>query len=157
MPLKGGKTSQSPPFQGGFRGILGFYSPIEASAPSRGYTQGCRIGYVDLCEKWDCKLIEFNGESEYVHILFQYYPKMEISKFINGIESVFSRHICAEFAEVIDAVCRKGILPKIRRHPKIIARQCFALAHTPLISWLRQRSEPPLTLTGRVRDFPACC
>ncbi|MEM8779401.1 MAG: IS200/IS605 family transposase, partial [Cyanobacteria bacterium P01_G01_bin.49] len=31
----------------------------------------------DLCEKWDCKLIEFNGEANHVHLIFQYYPQME--------------------------------------------------------------------------------
>ena len=28
----------------------------------------------DLCQKWDCKLIEFNGEANHVHLLFQDYP-----------------------------------------------------------------------------------
>jgi len=30
----------------------------------------------DLCQKWDCKLIEINGESDHIHILFQYYPQL---------------------------------------------------------------------------------
>ena len=28
----------------------------------------------DLLGKWDCKLVEFNGEEEHVHVLFQYHP-----------------------------------------------------------------------------------
>ena len=28
----------------------------------------------ELLIKWDCKLIEFNGESDHVHLLFQYHP-----------------------------------------------------------------------------------
>ena len=24
----------------------------------------------DLCEKWDCKVIEFNGEDNHIHLLF---------------------------------------------------------------------------------------
>ena len=36
----------------------------------------------DLCEKWDCKVIEFNGEDNHIHLLFQYYPQIpeEINK-----------------------------------------------------------------------------
>jgi len=30
----------------------------------------------DLCQKWNCKLIEFNGEADHIHLLFQYYPQM---------------------------------------------------------------------------------
>jgi len=25
---------------------------------------------LDLCQKWDCKLSEFNGETDHVHLLF---------------------------------------------------------------------------------------
>jgi putative transposase len=42
----------------------------------------------DLCQKWDCKLIEFNGEADHIHLLFQYYPQMDVSKFVNNIKSV---------------------------------------------------------------------
>jgi putative transposase len=36
----------------------------------------------DLCEKWDCKVIEFNGEDNHIHLLFQYYPQMELPKLV---------------------------------------------------------------------------
>jgi putative transposase len=29
--------------------------------------------FLDLLVKWDCKLIEFNGEEDHIHLLFQYY------------------------------------------------------------------------------------
>ena len=51
----------------------------------------------DLCEKWDCKLIEVNGETDHIHMLFQYYPQMELPKFVNNIKSVTSRKIRAEY------------------------------------------------------------
>ena len=43
-----------------------------------------------FCEKWNCKMIEFNGEDNHIHLLFQYYPQMELPKFINNIKSVTS-------------------------------------------------------------------
>jgi len=39
----------------------------------------------DLCDKWGCKMIEFNGEEDHIHLLFQYYPQMELPKFISKI------------------------------------------------------------------------
>ena len=64
----------------------------------------------DLCEKWDCKLIEFNGEQDHIHLLFQYYPQMEIPKFVNNIKTVTSRRLRSEFAEHVDQIYWKDVL-----------------------------------------------
>lgn len=66
--------------------------------------------FSDLCQKWDCKIIEFNGEDNHVHLLFQYYPQMELPKFINNIKSVTSRRLRKEFAEEINKVYWKQVL-----------------------------------------------
>ena len=47
----------------------------------------------ELLEKWDCKLIEFNGEEDHVHLLFQYHPDVELSKLVNNLKSVSSRKL----------------------------------------------------------------
>jgi len=64
----------------------------------------------DLCERWDCKLIEFNGESDHVHLLFQYYPQMELPKFVSNLKSVSSRRLRTEFAERVDQFYWKSVL-----------------------------------------------
>jgi putative transposase len=56
----------------------------------------------ELMEKWDCKLIEFNGESDHVHILFQYKPQICLSTLINNIKTVTSRRIRKEFSERLE-------------------------------------------------------
>jgi len=55
--------------------------------------------FYDLCEKWSCKLIEFNGEEDRIHLLFQYYSQMDLSKFVNNIKSVASRRLRSEFPQ----------------------------------------------------------
>jgi putative transposase len=64
----------------------------------------------DLCQKWNCKLIEFNGEAAHIHLLFQYYPQMDLSKFVNNIKSVSSRRIRSEFADHINSIYWKDVL-----------------------------------------------
>ena len=64
----------------------------------------------DLCQKWSCNLIEFNDEAEHVHLLFQYYPQMELSKFVNNIKSVSSRKIRSQFKEYLDKIYWKDVL-----------------------------------------------
>ena len=64
----------------------------------------------DLCHKWDCKVIEFNGEDNHIHLLFQYYPQMELPKFIGNIKSVTSRKLRQEFPEQINKFYWKKVL-----------------------------------------------
>lgn len=71
-----------------------------------------RLGEIveDLCQKWDCKLIEFNGEEDHVHLLFQYFPQMELTKFINNLKTVTSRRLRSEFQERINQFYWKDVL-----------------------------------------------
>lgn len=64
----------------------------------------------DLCSKWDCKVIEFNGEDNHIHLLFQYYPQLELPKFVGNIKSVTSRKLRQEFPEEINKVYWKKVL-----------------------------------------------
>lgn len=63
----------------------------------------------DLLEKWDCKLIEFNGEEDHVHALFQYHPDVELSKLVNNLKSVSSRKLRQEFAEHLEQFYWKDV------------------------------------------------
>jgi putative transposase len=54
-------------------------------------------------------MIEFNGESDHIHLLFQYLPQMEIPKFVNNIKSVTSRRIRSEFSDEIDKIYWKDV------------------------------------------------
>lgn len=58
----------------------------------------------DLCEKWQCDLIECNGEPNHLHVLFRYAPQMQLSKFIDNLKSVSSRRIRSEFDTELRAV-----------------------------------------------------
>ncbi|MGK7874944.1 MAG: IS200/IS605 family transposase [Xenococcaceae cyanobacterium] len=64
----------------------------------------------DLLTKWDCSLIEFNGEEDYVHILFQYYPDLQLSTLVNNIKSVTSRRLRQEFTAHLGKFYRKPVL-----------------------------------------------
>lgn len=65
--------------------------------------------FVELLEKWDCKLVEFNGEEDHVHALFQYHPDIEISKLVNNLKSVSSRKLRQEFAEHLEGFYWKDV------------------------------------------------
>ena len=66
--------------------------------------------FLDLLVKWDCKLVEFNGEENHIHLLFQYHPDLQISTLVNNLKSVSSRRLRQEFADRVDGFYRKDVL-----------------------------------------------
>jgi putative transposase len=64
--------------------------------------------YADLLAKWDCKLIEFNGEEDHIHLLFQYFPDIALNKLVNNLKSVSSRRIRQEYGEKLDAIYKSA-------------------------------------------------
>ncbi|MGK7926414.1 MAG: IS200/IS605 family transposase [Spirulina sp.] len=72
----------------------------------------CRLHKIleSLLIKWECKLIEFNGEENHIHLLFQYHPNILLSKLVNNIKTVTSRKLRQEFAEQVNKFYWKDVL-----------------------------------------------
>jgi putative transposase len=64
----------------------------------------------DLLAKWECRVVEFNGEENHVHLLFQYHPGVELSKFVNNIKTVTSRKLRSEFEDRVHQFYYKDVL-----------------------------------------------
>jgi transposase family protein len=47
--------------------------------------------FENVCSKFEAKLVEFNGESDHVHLLIIYPPKVAISSLVNSLKGVSSR------------------------------------------------------------------
>ncbi len=45
----------------------------------------------NLSKKWGVEISEINGEEDHLHILFNYYPQMQLSKYVNNLKTVTSR------------------------------------------------------------------
>ncbi|MDY6898929.1 MAG: IS200/IS605 family transposase [Cyanobacteriota bacterium] len=63
----------------------------------------------ELLEKWDCKLIDFNGEEDHIHCLFQYHPDVVLSKLVNNLKSVSSRKLRQEYSEHLSEIYWKEV------------------------------------------------
>lgn len=48
-------------------------------------------------ESWGCNILEFNGEEDHIHVLFEAPPQVELAKLINNTKTVSSRRIRKEF------------------------------------------------------------
>jgi putative transposase len=56
--------------------------------------------FTDIGSKYHVTLLEWNHDSDHVHVLFKAHPKTELSKFINAYKSASSRIIKKEFPHV---------------------------------------------------------
>ncbi|MBW4646308.1 MAG: IS200/IS605 family transposase [Goleter apudmare HA4340-LM2] len=65
--------------------------------------------FEELLVKWDCKLVEFNGEDNHIHLLFQYHPDLELSKLVNNLKSISSRKLRQEFSEHLKTFYSKDV------------------------------------------------
>jgi len=63
-----------------------------------------------LTDKWAGKVIEFNGESDHVHLLVELSPKAAPSVFANNIKTVTSRLLRRDFKEHLTGFYRKPTL-----------------------------------------------
>ena len=54
----------------------------------------------DTLIKWECTLVEFNGECDHVHLLIDYKPDIALSKLIANLKTVSSRLIRRDFPEL---------------------------------------------------------
>ncbi len=54
----------------------------------------------DVCESFDCRLEEFNGETDYVHLLVSFPPTVEVSRLVNSLKGVSSRYMRRDYPEL---------------------------------------------------------
>ncbi len=53
-----------------------------------------------VCADFETELAEFNGETNHVHLLVNFPPKVALSKLVNSLKGVSSRRMRQEFPEL---------------------------------------------------------
>lgn len=95
--------------------------------------------FYELCGKWDCKVVEFNGEANHVHLLFQYYPQMEMPKFVSNLKAVSSRRMRAEFADITKRIYKnKAVL----WNESYFIASCGGVTISQLKQYIQQQDSP---------------
>ena len=64
----------------------------------------------ELCQKWDCTLVEFGGEEDHIHMLISCHPSMQLSIFINNLKTVTSRLTRKKFSKHLRLFYWKPVL-----------------------------------------------
>jgi putative transposase len=56
--------------------------------------------FPSLCADFEVELKEFNGETDHVHLLIVYPPKVRLSELVNSLKGVSARRIKQEFPAI---------------------------------------------------------
>jgi putative transposase len=65
--------------------------------------------FSDVCKKFESTLVECNGESDHVHLLINYPPKISISRLVNNLKTVSSRLLRKDYPN-LNSKCVKNAL-----------------------------------------------
>ena len=68
-----------------------------------------RAIFVHICQEFEARLVEANGEDDHVHLLVEYPPKVALSKLVNSLKGVSSRRLRQQHGEIA-ARYYKGVL-----------------------------------------------
>ncbi|NET91646.1 MAG: IS200/IS605 family transposase, partial [Kamptonema sp. SIO1D9] len=66
--------------------------------------------FSSVAKKWDSNLIEFNGESDHVHLLLSYPPHKLLSNLVANLKATASKTLWREFEPELSEIYRKRIL-----------------------------------------------
>ena len=103
--------------------------------------------FEELCRKWGCEIVEFNGESDHVHLLFSFYPQMQLSKFVNNLKTVSSIYIRKEFVTEVQQFYSKPVF----WHSAYFIASCGGVTGEELKRYV-QMQDSPVSNNDSVRD-----
>ena len=65
--------------------------------------------FSDCLVAWNCKLLEFGGEPDHVHLLIDIHPALDISVLINNLKTASARRARNRFAEHLAPFYKKPL------------------------------------------------
>lgn len=74
----------------------------------------------DVCDDFGAELVEFNGDTDHVHLLVHYPPKVSLSKLVGSLKGVSARLLRKEF----HAYIRKYLWDNHFWSPSYLAASC---------------------------------
>jgi putative transposase len=93
--------------------------------------------FEDVCRDFQADLGEFHGAEDHVHLLVRYPPKVAVSKLVNSLKGVSSRHLRRRFPE-LEKWYWKGMLWS----PSYFAGSCGGAPISLIRQYIEQQKTP---------------
>jgi putative transposase len=62
----------------------------------------------EVCADFEAELAEFNGETDHVHLLVHYPPKVPLSRLVNSLKGVSARRLRQEYTGKVNPAIMHG-------------------------------------------------
>jgi len=96
-----------------------------------------RVIFADVCSDFESSLVEFEGEKDHVHLLVKYPPKVSVSKLVNSLKGVSSRHLRKRYPSMATNYY-KGVLWS----PSYFAGSCGGAPLDVIKQYIDQQDRP---------------
>lgn len=90
-----------------------------------------------VCAEFEVELVEFNGESDHVHLLVHYPPKVALSKLVNSLKGVSSRKLKLHHPEVANRYFKSALWS-----PSYFAASCGGAPIEIVRQYVEQQKTP---------------
>ena len=91
----------------------------------------------DVCQKFETELVEMNGETEHIHLLLNYPPKVSISKLVNSLKGVSSRLIRKQHPQLKKSYWKGGLWS-----PSYFASSCGGAPLSIIKQYIQDQTRP---------------
>ena len=132
------------PFRGAFglcckRGLLVLTTKYRRKVLTAPMIDRLHEIFESLLDKFDCKIVEFNAESDHAHLLFQYHPEIQLSKLVNSLKSVSSRKLRQEFLPELEKTSYKK---KVVWNSSYFLASCGKVTISKLRKYIENQDKP---------------
>ncbi len=93
--------------------------------------------FKDVARDFESEIIEMNGESDHIHLLLNYPPKVSISKLVNSLKGVSSRLIRKQHPEIAKYYWKGGLWS-----PSYFASSCGGAPLSIIKQYIEQQTRP---------------
>jgi putative transposase len=67
------------------------------------------VAFTEILAAWRCRLLEFGGEPDHIHMLADIHPALDISVLINNLETASARRARNRFGDHLASFYRKPL------------------------------------------------
>ena len=92
--------------------------------------------FSNICEQFEAKLVEFNGEANHVHLLVNYPPKVQLTKLVNSLKGVSSRALRKKHSKLLKVYWRGALWS-----PSYFAGSCGGAPISIICQYIEQQSD----------------
>ena len=95
------------------------------------------VTFQEVCQNFETELVEMNGETEHIHLLLNYPPKVSISKLVNSLKGVSSRLIRKQHPRLTKSYWKGGLWS-----PSYFASSCGGAPLSIIKQYIEQQTRP---------------